>query len=203
MFGVRRERKPSELCISDGKRKAVRVLRLRLRTKGGRMRGKLVGPQNPPHCGSPKPATNSKHIRNKPKTLDERLLQDRPDKNYRWSALVWSVLVDRSLEPVDWGVFACFGSREFKTDTLQLGTRWIANVLGVKKDRVQDSIRRLVAAQHVEIVVERRGSRSPVYRLTSPVFAKRQKIIVQDKRGNRITTRDRLRLEQALKGQAS
>ncbi len=167
------------------------------------MSAEFVGPQNQPHCGSPKPPTKTRSMdkgkTNKPKTRDERLLQDRPDKDFRWSALVWSVLVDRRLEPIDWGVFGCFGSREFKTDTFQLGTRWIADVLGVKKDRVQASIRRLVDAQHVEIVVPARGSRAPVYRLTSPVFAKRQKVIVQDKAGTRLTTRDRLRLEQSLK----
>lgn len=171
------------------------------------MSAKFVGPQTPPHCGSPKPPTKLRGMDKgktiKPKTRDERLLQDRPDKDYRWSALAWSVLVDRRLEPIDWGVFGCFGSREFKSDTFQLGTRWIADVLGVKKERAQASIGRLVAAQHVEIVAKARGSRAPVYRLTSPVFSKRQKVIVQDKKGTRLTTRDRLRLEMALRGRTA
>jgi DNA-binding MarR family transcriptional regulator len=176
------------------------------RAKGGDVMGdsrEFVGTQTGALCGAPNGGTNGVHIRNKPKTPDGRLLQDRPDKNYRWSAMVWAVLVDRSLEPVDWGVFACFGSREFKTDTFQLGSRWIAETLGIRKGRVQASIARLVKAQHVEIVVPAKGARPPLYRLTSPVFAHRQKVIVRTAKGNKMSTRDRLRLEQALRSQSA
>lgn len=150
---------------------------------------KFAGPQTRALCGSPKQGTNGPHIRKKPLNPDERLLQDRSDKNARYSALVWAVLVDRTLEPIDWGVFSCLASRAFETDTMQMGSRWIAETLHIKKGRVQASIRRLLKGGHIEIVVAARGSRAAVYRLTSPVFSCRQKVIVSDVSGNHETTR--------------
>jgi hypothetical protein len=129
------------------------------------------------------------HTRKKPKARDERLLQDRPDKAFRYSALVWDVLTNRKLEPVDWGVYACLAARAFSSDTFQMGTRWIAGSLGIKKGRTQASIGRLIAQRHVEIVKPSCGSRPPVYRLISTVFAKRQKVILSEKHRNIETTR--------------
>lgn len=161
---------------------------------------KLVGPQTGALCGSPNEGTNGPHIRKKPINPDDRLLQDRPDKNSRYSALIWSVLVDRALEPIDWGVFSCLASRAFETDTIQMASRWIADTLHIKKGRVQASFARLLAAGHIEIEVPARGSRAAVYRLTSPVFAKRQRVIVSDARGNRDTTRYELNRKIELAG---
>ena len=138
------------------------------------------------------------YIRKKPETRDERLLQDRPDRDFRYSALPWSVIVDRKLEPVDWGVYACMAARAFKVDTLRMGTRWVAESLGIKKGRAQASIVRLVKRGHVNITEKARGSRPPVYRLTSTIFAKRQKVIVSDKQGNRETTRHDLERKRDL-----
>jgi len=138
------------------------------------------------------------HIRKKPKARDERLLPERPDRNFRWSEIPWSVLLDRKLEPIDVCVYGCMSSRTFKTDTFQMGTRWIAESLGINKKRTQGSIARLIERGHVKITEPAKGSRAPVYRLTSTVFAKRQKVIVSDRAGNRQTTRADLERKREL-----
>jgi DNA-binding MarR family transcriptional regulator len=102
------------------------------------------------------------------------------------------VLVDRTLKPADCRVYACLSSRTFKGDSVSAGLRWIAESLGVSRMTVKRSVGRLAAAGHIEITAEGTGSRPPLYRLTSGVFAKRQKVIVSDGRGNREMTRAEL-----------
>jgi len=143
------------------------------------------------------------HIRKKPKTR-ERLLSERPDRNERYSALVWLVLTDRRLKPLDWGVYACIASQAFETDTVQVATRWIAANLGSGSTTIKRGIARLTAAGHIAIIVQRRGNQAPIYRLTSPVFGKRQKIILEAGGKPNLTTRadietlrERVRLRQS------
>ena len=165
--------------------------------KAGRNSLPVLGTHKAARFGDPQ---TEAHIRNKHKAQfqDERLLPDRPDRDFRWSDMPWSVLVDRNLVPVDWGVYGCMASRTFKVDTFQMGTRWIAESLGIKKKRAQASVVRLVKNGHVEVIRAAKGSAAPVYRLTSSIFAKRQKVIVSDKQGNRETTRHDLERKREL-----
>lgn len=129
------------------------------------------------------------HIRNKPKTRTEQSLRDRPDLKSRFSALPWTVLTDRNLKPMDWGVYCCLSARAFKGDSVSIGLRWIADSLGIGRMTAKRSLDRLLRAGHVEVRAEGSGSRASVYRLTSAVFAKRQRVILASKRGNLSTTR--------------
>jgi len=148
---------------------------------------------NPERTAYTEPRTlQGAHIRNKPKTRDERFLRDRPDARQRYSAVPWALLEGKGLERIDLWVYCCISARAFKADTLQVGARWIAGCLKISTGRVSDSIKRLLKAGHVEIVEAGKGTRAAVYRLTSPVFAKRQKVIVSDRAGNRQTTRAEL-----------
>jgi len=140
-----------------------------------------------------------KPIRKKPRTRNERLLQDRPDLKLRWSDCPWTLLVDgKRLERLDLWVYCCLASRDFKSDLVSVTWDWVAKVIECSRASVKRSIRRLVEAGHLEVLEPSRGSRPALFRITSSVFAKRQKVIVSDKHGNRMTTRQELERKREL-----
>ena len=146
---------------------------------------------------------SSGHIRYKPKTAAIPL-HKRADKARRYSALPWMVLTDTSLEHVDMLVYACLSANAFKGDTTRSAGRWISESVYVSQRTVSRSLKRLIKRGHVEIVVSARGNQAPIYRLTSPVFGKRQKIILEAGGKPNLTTRadietlrERVRLRQS------
>ena len=138
-------------------------------------------------------------IRNKPKTRDDRLLQDRPDLNRRWSDCPWTLLVDGDrLERLDVWVYCCLASRNFKSDLVSVSWDWVSKVVKCSRASVKRSIHRLVEAGHLEVLEPAKGSRPALFRITSSVFAKRQRVILSTGRRNVETTRAEIDRKQEL-----
>lgn len=89
-----------------------------------------------------------------------------------WARIPWEVGTDDQLKDRDVRVYFALASftRKRTGPRASAGIRWIAECVHVAPRLVVDSLRRLSACGHLEMLSYKNGQRRE-YRLTSPVFA--------------------------------
>jgi hypothetical protein len=92
----------------------------------------------------------------------------------KFSMIPWEVGADERLRPSDVRVYFVLSACRRK-EIASVGTRRIGESIGMGRNRVAESIRRLAKAGHIEVGETGRGKR-PIYRLTAAIFAKEEKL---------------------------
>jgi hypothetical protein len=90
-------------------------------------------------------------------------------KRFTWfGKLPYTVLTNRALEPIDWGVYAVIALHARKCEPVMVGSRLIARILNVSQMTVVRSLKRLEAGR--EIIRSGGKGQRTTYEFTSCCF---------------------------------